>query len=86
MCGLDARSSHEKKTRIDKMRATKIWTVLAVCGGLAACGDTTGEQALLGGAAGVGTAVLLNGNPVVGLAAGAAANVLYCKENPRKCN
>ncbi|MBL4769111.1 MAG: hypothetical protein JKY94_15605 [Rhodobacteraceae bacterium] len=68
------------------MRATKLWMALAVCGGLTACGDTTGEQALIGGAAGVGTAVLLQGNPIVGLAAGAAANVLYCKENPSKCS
>lgn len=68
------------------MRATKLLAALAVFGGLAACGDTMDEQALIGGAAGVGTAVLLNGNPIVGLAAGAAANVLYCQQNPRKCN
>ena len=68
------------------MRATKLLAALAVFGGLAACGDTTGEQALIGGAAGVGTAVLLNGNPVVGLAAGAASNVLYCQQYPKKCS
>ena len=53
---------------------------------LAACGDTTGEQAILGGAAGVGTAVLINSNPVTGAVLGGAANVAYCKLNPGKCS
>lgn len=68
------------------MRATKFWAALALFGGLAACGETMDQQALIGGAAGVGTAVLLQGNPIVGLAAGAAGNVLYCQQNPNKCN
>ncbi|KIC50796.1 hypothetical protein [Tateyamaria sp. ANG-S1] len=53
--------------------------------GLAACGDTVGEQAVFGGAAGgVGSAVL-GGNAVAGAAVGAGANVLYCEANPSKC-
>ena len=53
--------------------------------GLAACGDTVGEQAVLGGAVGgVGTAVL-GGNAVAGAAVGAGANVLYCDRYPRRC-
>ena len=61
--------------------------VVAVCGlfGLAACGDTLGEQALLGGAAGAGTAVITDGNPITGAAVGAAANVAYCQTYPERC-
>ncbi|MBK0329147.1 hypothetical protein I5535_17870 [Rhodobacteraceae bacterium F11138] len=59
--------------------------VLALLGGLAACGDTMGEQALLGAGAGAGTAAVVNGNIVGGAALGAGANILYCQENPGKC-
>ena len=59
--------------------------VSTMCAGLAACGDTTGEQALLGGGAGAIGAAALDANPVAGAAVGASANVLYCKENPGKC-
>ncbi|WP_299282556.1 hypothetical protein [uncultured Tateyamaria sp.] len=53
--------------------------------GLAACGDSVGEQALIGGAVGgVGTAAL-GGNAVAGAAVGAGANVLYCDQNPARC-
>ena len=53
--------------------------------GLAACGDTVGEQAVLGGAVGgVGTAAL-GGNAVAGAAVGAGANVLYCDRYPSRC-
>ena len=58
---------------------------LALCGGLAACGDTTGEQALYGGAAGAGASAILDTNLVTGAAVGAAANLIYCQENPGKC-
>nr|WP_245626842.1 hypothetical protein [Aestuariivita boseongensis] len=54
-------------------------------GGLAACGDTAGEQALIGGAVGAGTAAVVNGNLVAGAAVGAAGNILYCQQNPSKC-
>ena len=62
-------------------RAVALCALLA----LAACGDTLGEQALLGGAAGAGTAVVTNGNPVTGAAVGAAANVAYCQTYPERC-
>ena len=58
---------------------------LACAGALAACGDTLGEQALVGGAVGAGTAAAVNGNVVGGAAVGAGANILYCQENPSKC-
>ncbi len=53
--------------------------------GLAACGDTTGEQVAIGAAAGTVGSALLEGNLVAGAAVGAAANVIYCKEYPRRC-
>lgn len=55
------------------------------CTGLAACGDTIGEQALAGGAIGAGTAVLVNGTLIKGAAIGAAGNLAYCQLNPGKC-
>ncbi|OWU79523.1 hypothetical protein ATO1_12150 [Phaeobacter sp. 22II1-1F12B] len=60
-------------------------TVLGLVGGLAACGDTTGERALYGGAAGAGAAAVLDTNLVTGAAVGAAGNLIYCQENPGKC-
>ncbi len=68
------------------MRANHLWVVLALCGGLAACGDTAGEQALYGAGAGFLGAAVLDGNVYTGAAAGAAANVVYCQQNPGKCN
>jgi hypothetical protein len=53
--------------------------------GLAACGDTPAERAIYGGAAGAGTAAVLDGNILAGAAVGAAGNLLYCEENPGKC-
>ena len=47
--------------------------------GLAACGDTVGEQALFGGAAGVGAAAGTNGDLLTGAAIGALGNVAYCQ-------
>ena len=62
-------------------------SVFAVCAllGLSACGDTLGEQALLGGATGVGTAVATGGDPATGAAVGAAGNVAYCQTYPERC-
>lgn len=65
------------------MQAKLIIAAFAACTGLAACGDTTGEQVVYGAGA-LGSA-LIDGNLVTGAAVGAAANVIYCKENPRKC-
>lgn len=65
----------------------RILSILAVAStlGLAACGDTTGEQAVIGGGVGAGTALLLDTNPLAGAAIGAGANVLYCDQNPGEC-
>lgn len=57
----------------------------ALCAGLASCGDTFGEQALYGAGAGAGTAALIDGNIYTGAALGAAANVLYCQQDPSRC-
>lgn len=53
---------------------------------LVACGDTMGEQALVGAGAGAATAVVLDGKPFTGAVVGAAGNLLYCQTNPGKCN
>ena len=53
--------------------------------GLAACGDTLGEQAVGGGAVGVGAAALTGGNLIQGAAIGAAGNVAYCQLYPGRC-
>lgn len=53
--------------------------------GLAACGDTVGEQALIGGGAGAVGATLIDGDPLLGAAAGAGANILFCQQNPSQC-
>ena len=66
------------------IRPARIFAVIALLG-LAACGDTLGEQALLGGAAGGGTAVATGGDPLTGAAVGAAANIAYCQTYPERC-
>ena len=53
--------------------------------GLAACGDTVGERAVIGGAVGAGAGAVAGGSVVTGAAVGAGANVLYCELNPGKC-
>ncbi|MGY6632373.1 MAG: hypothetical protein ACXIU8_01325 [Alkalilacustris sp.] len=52
---------------------------------LAACGNNPGEQALFGGAAGVGAAAVTGGDPVVGGVLGAGANVGFCQLYPAQC-
>ncbi|WP_058315659.1 hypothetical protein [Cognatishimia activa] len=69
------------------MRILKITAITCIAfGGLAACGDTTLEQGLLGAGAGAGAAVVTGGNTTAGAAIGAAANVAYCKTYPDRCN
>lgn len=64
----------------------KSWVVASIAGlVLAACGDTQAEQALYGAGAGAGAAAVFDGNVVTGAAVGAAANLVYCQENPTKC-
>ena len=53
--------------------------------GLAACGDTFGEQALIGAGAGAGTAAVVGGNVGTGALVGAAGNVAYCQTYPGRC-
>lgn len=61
--------------------------ILAVAGlfGLAACGDTIGEQALGGGVVGAGAAAATGGDVATGAAVGAAGNVAYCQTYPERC-
>ncbi|WP_116597329.1 hypothetical protein [Primorskyibacter marinus] len=62
------------------------WVVLgAGLVGLSACGDTLGEQAIIGGGAGAAGAVVTDGDPLTGAAVGAAANVAYCRTYPNRC-
>ena len=67
------------------MRAKGICTGVALCALLAACGDNPTEQALYGGGAGFLGALAVDGNPVIGAAAGAATNLIYCKTQ-NNCN
>jgi hypothetical protein len=67
------------------LKAKIIAVAVLALGGLAACGDTVGEQALVGGAAGIGTAAVTHGNIGTGAIIGAAANVAYCQTNPGAC-
>ncbi|MEM8776351.1 MAG: hypothetical protein AAGF53_15045 [Pseudomonadota bacterium] len=53
---------------------------------LAGCGNTVPEQAILGGATGVGAAAVVGAPLVAGAAVGAAGNVAYCHLGPRKCS
>ncbi|MEM8577325.1 MAG: hypothetical protein AAGF60_05700 [Pseudomonadota bacterium] len=65
----------------------KAWTLALACAaGLAACGETPNQQAIAGGAAGAGAAILTDGNLLTGAAVGAAGNLLYCQNNPGRCN
>lgn len=68
------------------MSFTKITSALLVCAGLAACGDTLGEQALGGAAVGAGAAAVTSGSLAQGAAIGAAGNIAYCQLNPGRCN
>ena len=52
---------------------------------LAACGDTVAEQAVLGGAAGVGVAAVAGGSILTGAAVGAAGNVIACQIGDTIC-
>lgn len=68
------------------MQNTKLWVALALVAGLAACGESVEQQALYGAGAGLGTALVLDGNPLTGAALGAAANTLYCQIGQTDCN
>ena len=68
------------------MRTLSAILGLAALAGLSACGDTAGEQAIIGGGVGAGVAAVTDNNIVTGAAVGAAGNILYCQQYPSKCN
>ncbi|WIY23989.1 hypothetical protein [Parasedimentitalea psychrophila] len=67
------------------MLVSKITLAFGLCAGLAACGNTTGEQVVIGAGAGLLGSALIGGSLVTGAAVGTAANLIYCKENPGRC-
>ncbi|TMM50915.1 hypothetical protein [Sulfitobacter sabulilitoris] len=68
------------------MRIKGVFLALAATAGLAACGETLGDQALGGAAIGAGAAVITNNSLAKGAAIGAAGNVAYCQLYPGRCN
>ncbi|MCC5985638.1 MAG: hypothetical protein JJU42_14870 [Rhodobacteraceae bacterium] len=52
---------------------------------LAGCGQTVGEQALFGGAAGAAAGALTGGDAVAGGIIGAGGNVAFCQLYPEQC-
>ncbi len=70
--------------RAFKTQPKAVFAILALSA-LAACGDTLGKQALIGGGAGLGTAAVLDGNLAAGAVVGAAGNVAYCQAFPDRC-
>jgi hypothetical protein len=67
------------------MSIRNIILAVAACGGLAACGDTLGEQAIGGAAIGAGAAAITSGSLAQGAAIGAAGNIAFCQLNPGRC-
>jgi hypothetical protein len=67
------------------MRHTTLVIALGAALGLAACGDTVGEQAIIGGAVGAGAAAVTSGSIVTGAAIGAAGNILACELDIANC-
>ncbi|WP_121064194.1 hypothetical protein [Chachezhania antarctica] len=59
--------------------------IAVIGGGLAACGDTTGKQALYGGGAGAAVAAATQNNPVTGAVIGAGANIAACEFGNQPC-
>ncbi|GEM_PF-328790 len=77
---LTATSGQSKTT---SYKAVMLATVASL--GLAACGDTPIEQALLGAGAGVGVATVAGTGVAGGALIGATANLVYCQKYPSKC-
>jgi hypothetical protein len=67
------------------LRIKPTYLAAAALVALAACGDTIGERAAIGGAVGAGAAAITSGNVLSGAAVGAAGNLVYCEVNPGKC-
>lgn len=53
--------------------------------GLAACGDTLGERAVIGAGAGALTASAIDADVATGAVVGAVANAAYCNQYPERC-
>ncbi|UWR21522.1 hypothetical protein [Sulfitobacter sp. S190] len=68
------------------MSFKKIALVAVACAGLAACGDTIGEQAIGGAAIGAGAAAVTGGSLGQGAAIGAAGNIAACQTGVVNCN
>ncbi|EAP83743.1 MULTISPECIES: hypothetical protein [Alphaproteobacteria] len=67
------------------MSIKTILLAVTASAGLAACGDTLGEQALGGGVVGAGAAAVTGGSLAQGAAIGAGANVLACQTGAVRC-
>ncbi|SMX28981.1 hypothetical protein TRP8649_03109 [Pelagimonas phthalicica] len=52
---------------------------------LAACGDSVGDQALIGAGAGTAAALVLEQDVLTGAAIGVVGNVAYCQKFPERC-
>lgn len=61
-----------------------VLSVLALAA-LSGCGDSLPEQALFGGGAGAGAALILDASVPAGIIIGAAGNVAYCQAYPSRC-
>ena len=53
--------------------------------GLAACGDTIGEQALSGAVVGAGVTAILDGDVGTGAVVGAVGGLVYCRAFDANC-
>ena len=67
------------------MSIKTILLAVTASAGLAACGDTLGEQAIGGGVVGAGAAAVTGGSLAQGAAIGAGANVLACQTGAVRC-
>lgn len=67
------------------MRIKGIILGLSLLGALGACGDTIGEQAIIGGGAGALAGLAVGGDPVTGAVVGGAGNVAFCQMYPSQC-
>ncbi len=67
------------------MRIKSIFVGIALLGALGACGDTIGQQAVIGGGAGAIAGAAVGGDPVTGAVIGGAGNVAFCQMYPHQC-
>ena len=76
-------SVYEQRKKNMAFKPVILATVAAL--GLAACGDTVAERAVIGGAVGAGAGAVTGGSIVGGAAIGAAGNVLACELDSVDC-